>query len=375
MSWKRIDALFADLVELPSADRAARLSALRDTEPDLATELTSLLEAEADAESFFAFAEERDVSTAVLAGLIHQTEPERPSLHGSGQTLREDLGGRYELRRRLGHGGAGVVYRAWDRELEEDVAIKVLHRGLAADPASRRRLKREIKVARSISHPHVLRIHDYGFEGDEPFICMELLEASSLADRLSGGALSVPDAFDIATQVAEGLTAAHDMGVVHRDIKPGNVLFDSRGRAKLCDFGVAHFTAAPPASMDGRLVGTPYYLPPELSDFDARSDVYSFGVMLFEMLTGAPPFSGDSTREVVEKHQKKKPPRVRSRRSDTPPELEDVVLRCLAKKPDDRYADGRALLEALGQARTSFESGTPRRSRLRRMLYKIVFGD
>ena len=256
----------------------------------------------------------------------------------------DTIAGRYKLEEILGRGGVGVVYRARDMDLGVEIAIKVLQGQATRDKKELERFKREIVTARQITHANVIRIHEFGMTGEEAFISMELLRGGTLAQRIDEGPLAVREGLDIALGVCEGLDAAHQIGVIHRDIKPDNVLFDDAGRPKLGDFGLARFAAAP--TRTSGFSGTPFYVSPEQAEggeVSVRSDLYSFGVMLFEMFTGRLPFFADNLLRLATLHARERPPAPRSLREDLPPPLEAVILRCLEKDPERRYPSASAL--------------------------------
>jgi serine/threonine-protein kinase len=267
--------------------------------------------------------------------------------------------GRYEILGSVGKGGMGVVYRARDKQLDEVVAIKVL-RGemLAEDPTLLERFKQEIKLARRITNRNVLRTHDFGETDGTSYISMEYLEGITLKDLIkSKGALPVGVGLSVAKQMCHGLEAAHQQGVVHRDIKPQNMLIlPESGELKIMDFGIARISevegGAPGSGLTtaGMVMGTPDYMPPEQAQgqpADFRSDIYSLGIVLFETFTGRLPFTGDAIMKVVMAHIQTPPPRPRSLNPRVPAELEAVILRCLEKQPDRRYAKVGDLLDAL----------------------------
>jgi serine/threonine-protein kinase len=264
---------------------------------------------------------------------------------------------RYEVLGTVGRGGMGVVYRARDRKLDEVVALKVLRSEvLKEDPTLLDRFKQEIKLARRITHRNVLRTHDFGETSGTPYISMEYLEGVTLKDLLrSRGALPLGVGLRIAKQVCQGLEAAHQQGVVHRDIKPQNILIlPETGDLKIMDFGIARVSemqaGASGLTTAGTVMGTPDYIPPEQAQgnpADFRSDIYSLGVVLFEIFTGAMPFAGDTVMAVVLSHIQKPPPPPRSVNPKVPPELEAIILRCLEKQPDQRYQSVGEILKDL----------------------------
>jgi eukaryotic-like serine/threonine-protein kinase len=265
--------------------------------------------------------------------------------------------GRYEILSTLGKGGMGVVYRAQDQQLDEVVALKVLRQDvMSADPTLLERFKQELKLARRITHRCVLRTHDFGETGGTPYISMEFLEGVTLKDLiLSKGALPVGVGLRIAKQICQGLEAAHRQGVIHRDIKPQNMLIlPETGELKIMDFGIAQPVSlkagASGLTTEGMVMGTPDYIPPEQAQgrsADFRSDIYALGVVLFETFTGKLPFRGDNVMKIVLAHIQDVPPRPRDINPKLPPELETVILRCLAKEPDQRYASAAETLKAL----------------------------
>jgi serine/threonine-protein kinase len=269
------------------------------------------------------------------------------------------LGGRFEIAGVVGVGGMGVVYKARDRELEELVALKVLRRELWDREELRSRLKDELKLARRITHPNVLRTHDFGELDGVAFVSMEYVRGVTLRTLLDGAEEPLPfrAALRLARQIAAGLAAAHELGVVHRDIKPENVILDAAGNAKLMDFGIARplpgagrGTAESAYTRAGEVVGTPRYIAPERlrsEPADARSDVYSLGIVLYEVFAGRPPFPGGSIADIVAQHLDQEPPPPRALRPELPEELEAILLRSLAKAPAERYADAGALGKAL----------------------------
>ena len=284
----------------------------------------------------------------------------------------------YEILEKLGEGGMGVVYRAHDTRLDRTVAIKVVHPDAAASRQRRERFAREARAASALNHSHIVTIHDIDRDASEgadcDFIVMEYVDGSSLDRILGKKLLAVPEALDYAVQIASALAAAHAAGIVHRDVKPANVMLSKSGEAKLVDFGLAKLIE--PASGDdstptvsaglrteqGTVLGTPSYMSPEQAEgrpVDARSDVFSFGSMLYEMLTGRRPFQGDSQVSVRKAVLTTTPPSPRATRSEIPPDVERIVFRCLQKETEARYASGAGLLRDLEQARTRAEVGPP----------------
>jgi HAMP domain-containing protein len=278
----------------------------------------------------------------------------------------EIFAGRYEILATVGRGGMGVVYRARDRQLDEVVALKVLRaEALARDSTLLDRFKQEIKLARRITHRNVLRTHDFGESDGVPFISMEYLEGVTLKDLVRRrGALPLGVALGFAKQMCHGLEAAHSRGVVHRDIKPQNMLIiPESGELKIMDFGISRVSSvgvdAAGLTVAGMVMGTPDYMSPEQGQGQTAgfpSDIYSLGVVLFETLTGKLPFSGETTTQIVIAHIQQQPPRPRSLKPDLPPDLEVAVLRCLEKDPSRRFQGVGELLRALSAVSTRAEA-------------------
>jgi len=289
----------------------------------------------------------------------------------------------YSIDRLLGQGGMGAVYRARDTVLGRTVAIKVLTTPGGADPDATRRLLREARAASALSHPNIVTIHAVERAGDVDFIVMECAAGEPLARAIPDGGLPIDRALAYACQIADALVAAHEAGVVHRDIKPANVIVDAAGHLKVLDFGLARRTqlggdeATRQLTVDatlapgGVLVGTPGYLAPEQlagRPADARSDVFAFGAVLYELLTGAAAFGGDSLWAVMDATARREPPAVTARRPDVSADLARIVARCLAKDPDDRYQTTRALRDDLQGLRETRTAGRPPRAKYPRPL-------
>jgi eukaryotic-like serine/threonine-protein kinase len=260
------------------------------------------------------------------------------------------LAGRYELRRVLGAGGMAAVYLARDRVLKRTVAVKVLNPVHARDPSSVERFRSEARTAAGLSHPNVVAVFDSGSDDGLHYLVMEHVPGPSLAELLRRqGPLPPRRAAELGLQVCEALEAAHANGVVHRDVKPGNVLLAGDGRVKVTDFGIAKAAASPSLTGDGVVIGSPAYMAPEQAQgepVDARSDVYALGCVMHELLTGAPPFgsAADGSPVAVAARQVNQPPEPPSRRNPrVDPELDTVVLTAMAKRPAQRHQSARAL--------------------------------
>jgi serine/threonine protein kinase len=259
------------------------------------------------------------------------------------------ISGRYRLERRIGSGGMSEVWAATDLELDRAVAVKLL--AADADPT---RFDREARAAAGLAHANVCTLYDYGRAEGRRYMVLEYLPGGSLEERLATGkALADAAARRIATEVAAGLAHAHERGVVHRDLKPSNILFDTEGRAKIADFGIARAAGEPGLTEGGTVLGTAAYISPEQAagrPATPASDVYSFGVILFRMLTGRLPFESPDALALAAMHRDLPVPPVSSLRPDAPPLLESVAAAALAKSPADRPPDGGALAAELGGA-------------------------
>ena len=265
---------------------------------------------------------------------------------------------RYKVLEKLGRGAMGVVYRARDPRLERDVAIKVLPGAALADETARRRFRREALALSKLNHPHIAGIIDFDTQDGIDFLVMEYVRGTPLASRLSGTALPESEVIRVAGEVAEALAEAHAQGVIHRDLKPENVMLAERGEVKVLDFGLALFleasTAAGTRSQNlteaGHMVGTLSYMAPEVlrgATAEARSDLYSLGVVMFEMATGRRPFPNDEPHELLFTVLNQEPPQPRILNGRISPRLEAVILRLLAKMPEDRFGSAEELLLSL----------------------------
>jgi eukaryotic-like serine/threonine-protein kinase len=262
------------------------------------------------------------------------------------------LGGRYRVENELGRGGMAKVYRGQDTVLGRTVAIKILAPQYAEDQGFVQRFRREAQAAARISNQTIVSVFDTGSDDGVHFIVMEYVEGRTLADYLTGGGRIMPDrAIDIAIDVARALEAAHAQGVIHRDIKPGNIMLDGQGDVKVTDFGIARVTAtAETVAQTAAVLGTASYLSPEQAQgqpVDVRSDIYSLGCVLFEMVTGRPPFPGDSPVTVASKHVLEQPTPPSQINHDVSPDLDAVILRALAKNPANRYQSATEMREDL----------------------------
>ena len=266
--------------------------------------------------------------------------------------------GRYEILEELGRGAMGVVYTARDPLIDRVVAVKVIDlQSLNKNERDeyKARFNLEARTAGGMSHPNIVTIHDIGRSGDVVYIAMELLKGRELEGILADEHRpSIDEILDIATQVASGLAFAERNGIVHRDIKPSNIMVMSDRRVKIIDFGIARMGAFSAHTADGKIIGSPLYMSPEQvmsSSVDSRSDIFSFGTVLYQMLTGTTPFAGDNPNSIMYQIVNEAPPRPSSVMFDIPDMLDPIVLKCLAKYPQDRYQSAAELVEDLRSCR------------------------
>ena len=271
-------------------------------------------------------------------------------------TLEQDvqlgvLDGRYELQQQLGIGATGVVYKAYDKLLSVQIAIKVLKGEYSANEEALERFRQEIILSRDIGHPNVLRIYHLGQDDQKRYLTMQLVEGPTLAKMIAAEApLAERRVLTLAGKIIRALEAAHARKVLHRDVKPQNILVGEGDEPFVTDFGLARLIGQPGITRGGLFLGTPYYTSPEQADLkplDERSDLYAFGLVLFEMATGRRPFEAESTREILEMHRHTPAPDPGARRPGLTAGLSKVILRCLEKDPADRFPNAGALLRAL----------------------------
>ena len=263
----------------------------------------------------------------------------------------QKISDRYQIIKSIGEGGMANVYLAYDTILDRNVAVKVLRGDLATDEKFVRRFQREALSASSLSNPNIVEVYDVGEDNGEYYIVMEYVEGKHLKNLLKKrGKLTVPEVIDIVLQITNGLSVAHDSYIIHRDIKPQNILILDNGLVKITDFGIAVAMNATQLTQTNSVMGSVHYLPPEQASGKGatlQSDIYSIGILMYELLTGKLPFKGDNAVEIALKHLKEPMPSIRDEMPEIPQSVENIILKATAKNPKNRYADAREMHEDL----------------------------
>jgi serine/threonine protein kinase/tetratricopeptide (TPR) repeat protein len=373
--WRQVEQLYQSVLALEESKRSAFLDDSCSGDEALRREVLSLLAEQERANSFM-----ETPAMEMMAKELAE-DRQRPAItHADSRQLIGRTISHYRILAKLGHGGMGVIYRAEDTRLGRNVALKFLPED-SRDPSALGRLRREAQAASALNHPNICTIHDVGeFDGDY-FIAMELLQGQTLRERIAGKPLALASLLELGAQVADGLEAAHTSGVIHRDLKPSNIFVTSRGTPKILDFGLARKTRNKiretnsqggeiTLSLDeehltspGEVLGTIAYMSPEQArgeELDPRTDIFSLGSVLYEMATGRPPFAGRTSALLFDSLLHHTPARPSTLNPETPPELEQIINKCLQKNRDLRYQhapDVRADLRAVQSGTSSSLTG------------------
>ncbi len=272
--------------------------------------------------------------------------------------------GKYRLLKELGRGGMGEVYLAKDTEIGEKIALKILPPELTRSPQYVERFRREASAVSRLDHPHIIKVYEVGEDEGMHFIAMEYLGGAPLSSLIQKrGSLPIPDAAKIIIDVAEALDFAHSSGVIHRDIKPDNILSDEKGEFKVMDFGIARMEEGTQLTVTGTIMGTPEYMSPEQASgrkVDQRTDIYSLGIVFYEMLTGKVPFHAETALEVIQMHIARAPESPRAHNPEIPGNVAAIIDKMVEKKPADRYASFRHMINALARAVPKAATVAPR---------------
>src|SRR5882724_10475189 len=356
--WQKVNDLFQSATARAPEERAAFLDEACHGDEGLCREVESLLASYERAENFIespAFEIAPELLTNDMAG-----------------ALVGELIGHYRIESLIGVGGMGEVYLARDERLGRKVALKLLPTRLIADETQLSRFKTEARSASALNHPNILTVYEIGAEGNRQFIAMEFIEGMTLRASLACGRMNLHAALEIAVQVASALAAAHETGVVYRDIKPENIMLRPDGYAKVLDFGIAKLTEQKPASHDhrvettallqtrpGLVLGTAHYMSPEQArgqKVDARSDIWSLGVVLYEIVTGSPPFRGETPSDCIAAILTAEPAPLSSISPDVPAKLESILQKALRKNTGERYQTIKEMLAELRVLKAKLET-------------------
>lgn len=345
-SAARIRDAFEEVLDIAPARRAAWLEHQFRDDPTVREEVASLLEA---------YDEAAEVLHRLESGLGRVT-PDAP--------VPQDFSGRrlskYRVLEKIGEGGMGVVYRARDMKLDRNVALKFIRTDAVLTKEDRARIVREAQAAASLSHSNIATVYEIEDADGHTFIAMECVDGEGLDVLIAEGRVTMDDAIDIAIQIAEGLQAAHEEGVVHRDVKSSNIIVTAKGQAKIVDFGLARMREVSPVTREGVVFGTVPYMSPEQArdeQVDHRTDIWSLGVVLYEMLSGRRPFGGSGKRELMHSILTEAPEPLRNRIPDASPDVIHIVERALAKRMEDRYESAADMLRDLKRHRDTVRAG------------------
>ncbi len=357
--WQRVKEIAVEAMDLAPDEREAHLQTQCGGDEELRQSVEKLLKSDA---------ESGDTFERAIAGAAQEVH--RPAAAESGESFLNRTISHYRITEKLGAGGMGVVYKAEDTKLERAVALKFLAPHLVADENVRRRFHREAKAAASLTHPNIAVIHEIDEADGHSFIAMEFVEGLTLTDKIAERPLKLSEALDIAQQAAQGLQAAHDRGIVHRDIKSANLMLTPRGQVKIMDFGLAQLAEQSKLTATTAILGTPSYMSPEQAlgeKTDRRTDLWSLGVVLYEMVAGRQPFEGERQEAVLYGITNEEHEPVTAQRAGLPMELEWLITKTLAKNREERYQNAEDLLVDLQTLRRKVDSGTSKMGASRQM--------
>src|SRR4051812_19884886 len=358
--WELISRIFNEATALKVEQRRHFIQEACAGDRTLAAEIESLLSAHEAAGSF--------IENPIVENLVGDIS-EMPTLTGT-------YIGHFLIERSIGRGGMGDVYLATDTRLDRCVAIKKLPEKCSADPLLLMRLRAEARAAATLNHPNVATIYSVEDIDDKPFITMEYVDGRTLDATLPPDGMDITRFLDVFIQVSEALGHAHDKGVIHRDIKPGNIMITENGAPKVLDFGLAQIAEdaqdihQPTLTQPGQILGTPSYMSPEQAqgkEVDHRTDIFSLGVVMYEALTGRRPFTGDSNAEIISNVLKFEPEEAAEHRSNVPGLVSRLVARCMQKRRSDRPQGMQEIRVILGEARRNVRAGTSTGSFARRL--------
>ncbi len=346
---QQVEKIIENVVGLPEEKRIDFLDEVCQSDPELREEVESLLSRRKEAAIRMAAALPQEAASPSVRDLV-------------GQRIQS-----YQVLQKIGAGGMGIVYLAEDTRLGRRVALKTLTPSVAKDQARLRRFLREARAAAAIKHPNVITIFEVGEVDGAPFIVTEFVEGQNLNSKIQGKPFPGPEIIEIALQIAEALATAHDSGIIHRDVKPANIMITTQGQVKVLDFGLAVVTSDSPAALTadgqtdiGLVMGTVQYMSPEQAlakEVDARSDIFSLGLVLYEMTTGRSPFYGQNIVETLDHIIHHEPESIHASNSTVPHEMERIILKCLEKEKDRRYQNARDLIVDLRNLKRDTETG------------------